>query len=51
MIGRDGTIHECVNGLKEYPDVPVTCIPSGNDFMRDLTSGNWDISTLEVEME
>ncbi|HEU4964778.1 MAG TPA: diacylglycerol kinase family protein [Bacilli bacterium] len=35
-VGGDGTIHEVVNGVAEYPDVPVALIPSGsgNDFSR-----------------
>ncbi|WP_246942932.1 diacylglycerol/lipid kinase family protein [Bacillus pinisoli] len=36
VIGGDGTVHECVNGLKHFPTIPISCIAagSGNDFVR-----------------
>ncbi|MFG6148227.1 diacylglycerol/lipid kinase family protein [Halobacillus sp. B23F22_1] len=38
VIGGDGTLHEIVNGLMNYPDLPVGFIPSGsgNDFAKGL---------------
>ncbi|GGF05790.1 diacylglycerol kinase [Halobacillus andaensis] len=38
VIGGDGTLHEAVNGLINYPDLPIGFIPSGsgNDFARGL---------------
>ncbi|QAS53897.1 diacylglycerol/lipid kinase family protein [Halobacillus litoralis] len=38
VIGGDGTLHEVINGMKQYPDVPVTFLPagSGNDFGRGI---------------
>ncbi|MCP3025333.1 diacylglycerol kinase family protein [Halobacillus sp. A5] len=38
IIGGDGTVHEVMNGLAAWPDVPVGIIPagSGNDFVRGL---------------
>lgn len=35
-VGGDGTIHEVVNGMVEYPTIPVGFVPagSGNDFSR-----------------
>ncbi|WP_407272247.1 diacylglycerol/lipid kinase family protein [Radiobacillus sp. PE A8.2] len=35
-IGGDGTLHEVVNGLKQYPSLSVSFIPAGtgNDFAR-----------------
>ncbi|MCD5323914.1 MULTISPECIES: diacylglycerol/lipid kinase family protein [Pontibacillus] len=34
VIGGDGTVHEVLNGLKKFPDIPLAFIPggSGNDF-------------------
>ncbi|MDC3421794.1 diacylglycerol kinase family lipid kinase [Aquibacillus koreensis] len=36
VVGGDGTVHEVVNGLKNFRQIPITCIPagSGNDFAR-----------------
>ncbi|TGB00694.1 diacylglycerol/lipid kinase family protein [Halobacillus salinus] len=38
VIGGDGTLHEVINGLHQYPSIPVSIIPtgSGNDFTRAL---------------
>jgi diacylglycerol kinase (ATP) len=39
ILGGDGTVHECVNGLAQLPDRPKTAIlPAGtcNDFSRSL---------------
>ena len=40
VIGGDGTLNQCVNGVKEsnYPDTPLGYIPggSGNDFSRGI---------------
>lgn len=40
IVGGDGTINECVNGLSH--DIPVAIIPSGtgNDFSKTLNIGN-----------
>ncbi|MFG6116673.1 diacylglycerol/lipid kinase family protein [Halobacillus sp. MO56] len=36
IIGGDGTLHEVLNGMKHYPEIPLAVIPagSGNDFAR-----------------
>ncbi|GAA0352230.1 diacylglycerol/lipid kinase family protein [Bacillus horti] len=36
VVGGDGTMHEVINGLRSYPQIPVGYIPggSGNDFAR-----------------
>ncbi len=36
VVGGDGTIHEVINGLIDYPHIPCTFIPagSGNDFAK-----------------
>ncbi|APB31885.1 diacylglycerol/lipid kinase family protein [Vagococcus teuberi] len=38
VLGGDGTLHEVVNALKEYPDIPIGYLPSGsgNDFARGV---------------
>jgi diacylglycerol kinase (ATP) len=38
VIGGDGTLHEVVNGMANYPKIPVCFIPagSGNDFARGV---------------
>lgn len=38
VIGGDGTLHEVVNGLAKYPEIPIKFIPAGtcNDFARSL---------------
>ncbi|WP_449537293.1 diacylglycerol/lipid kinase family protein [Ferdinandcohnia sp. Marseille-Q9671] len=38
-VGGDGTIHEVVNGIVDYPEVKVGYIPagSGNDFSRGFS--------------
>ncbi|WP_101844780.1 diacylglycerol kinase family protein [Halobacillus sp. Marseille-P3879] len=38
IIGGDGTIHEVINGLAPWPELPVGIIPAGtgNDFARGL---------------
>ena len=40
VVGGDGTLHEVVNGLRHYPEIPVALIPtgSGNDFSRGIKS-------------
>ncbi|QCR33297.1 diacylglycerol kinase family protein [Lysinibacillus sp. SGAir0095] len=39
-IGGDGTIHEVVNGVQDYPNVSIGAVGagSGNDFSRSFTS-------------
>ncbi|WP_079530564.1 diacylglycerol/lipid kinase family protein [Halobacillus hunanensis] len=38
VIGGDGTLHEVLNGLAKYPELPIAMIPagSGNDFARGI---------------
>ncbi|SFJ10482.1 lipid kinase, YegS/Rv2252/BmrU family [Halobacillus dabanensis] len=38
VIGGDGTLHEVVNGIINYPRIPISLIPagSGNDFARGI---------------
>lgn len=38
IVGGDGTLHEVLNGLYQYPSIPVAVIPSGsgNDFVRGI---------------
>ncbi len=38
VIGGDGTLHEVVNALVDYPNIPVGYLPggSGNDFARGI---------------
>lgn len=38
VLGGDGTLHEVVNALKHYPEIPIAYIPSGsgNDFARGV---------------
>lgn len=38
VIGGDGTLHEVVNGMINYPMIPISFIPagSGNDFARGV---------------
>ncbi|WLR45978.1 diacylglycerol kinase family lipid kinase [Halobacillus litoralis] len=39
VLGGDGTLHEVVNGIRNYPETPVCFIPagSGNDFVRGIS--------------
>lgn len=39
VIGGDGTLHEVINGLAVYPNVPVGFLPTGtgNDFARGIS--------------
>ncbi|PKR79333.1 hypothetical protein CEY16_06215 [Halalkalibacillus sediminis] len=36
IFGGDGTLYEVMNGIKAFPDIPVSFVPtgSGNDFAR-----------------
>lgn len=38
VVGGDGTLHEVVNGMTNYPMIPISFIPagSGNDFARGI---------------
>ncbi|MCA1009980.1 diacylglycerol/lipid kinase family protein [Halobacillus halophilus] len=38
VIGGDGTLHEVINGVQHYPDLPIGFIPvgAGNDFARGI---------------
>ncbi|MFZ0368243.1 MAG: diacylglycerol kinase family protein [Halobacillus sp.] len=38
VIGGDGTLHEVINGMQHYPDLPIGFIPvgAGNDFARGI---------------
>nr|WP_289038154.1 diacylglycerol kinase family protein [uncultured Allobacillus sp.] len=38
VVGGDGTFYEVLNGLKDYPTIPLAFVPvgSGNDFARGL---------------
>ncbi|WP_394218047.1 diacylglycerol/lipid kinase family protein [Halobacillus trueperi] len=39
VLGGDGTLHEVVNGIRNYSETPVCFIPagSGNDFARGIS--------------
>lgn len=39
VLGGDGTLHEVVNGIRNYSETPVCFIPagSGNDFARGMS--------------
>lgn len=47
--GGDGTLHEIINGIYQYPHVQIAIIPigTGNDFVKSLGYGPNDFSDLE----
>ncbi|WP_171016633.1 diacylglycerol/lipid kinase family protein [Pseudalkalibacillus caeni] len=48
-VGGDGTIHEVINGLSDFPGVPVGFLPagSGNDFARGFTHESDPLMALD----
>ncbi|MGP4075655.1 diacylglycerol/lipid kinase family protein [Halobacillus sp. K22] len=53
VIGGDGTLHEVINGAKNYPDVPIGFIPagSGNDFARGVGQSTRGLSLFRNIIE
>ncbi|MYL72685.1 YegS/Rv2252/BmrU family lipid kinase [Halobacillus litoralis] len=53
VLGGDGTLHEVVNGIRNYPDTPLGFIPagSGNDFARGLSLKNRGLKLFRSYVE
>ena len=53
VVGGDGTLHEVVNGLVDYPTVKIGFIPagSGNDFSRGFQTPKSPLEALSFTMK
>ena len=49
VLGGDGTLHEVINALGDFPDIPVAYLPagSGNDFARGVAIPLLPLKALE----
>ena len=53
VVGGDGTLHEVVNGLVDYPTVKIGFIPAGsaNDFSRGFQTPKSPLEALSFTMK
>ncbi|AQP54170.1 hypothetical protein CBF34_06435 [Vagococcus penaei] len=49
IIGGDGTLHEVINTLADYPNIPIAYLPggSGNDFARGANISRRTLKALK----